>query len=242
MNSPTNPKGDSVKRFSLWLAALFLVVLGAKLWLVQLYGSPLLLWDQWYEAELFFLPWVEGHLTWQAFFAPDNGHRIFCTRLFDFIVIRLNGRWEPLLQMTVNAFVHTAYVCGLAFCLWDFLGEKTDGSPVFCWRHFSRCPMPGKTPFGRSILEYFLDIFSLATLVGLGFARPGSRWWWLGLAAAIMGLFTMASGLLAPMAVGGLMVLRAIKKSADGKGKFDHAGRVSDGGGVGCGPERHVGR
>ena len=49
------------------------------------------------------------------------------------------------------------------------------------------------------------------TLVALGFARPGSRWWWLGLAAAGTGLFTMASALLAPVTVGGLMILRAIK-------------------------------
>jgi hypothetical protein len=51
----------------------------------------------------------------------------------------------------------------------------------------------------------------LATLAGLGFGRPGSQRWWLGLAAAVMGLFTMASGLLAPLAAGGLIILRAIK-------------------------------
>jgi hypothetical protein len=51
----------------------------------------------------------------------------------------------------------------------------------------------------------------LVTLVVLGFARPGGRWWWLGLAAAFTGLFTMTSGLLAPMTVGGLMLLRVIK-------------------------------
>jgi hypothetical protein len=72
MTTSTNPTHDSFKHFSVWLAALFLIVLGAKLWLVQLYGSPLLLWDQWYEAGSFFRPWVEGHLTWQVFFAPDN--------------------------------------------------------------------------------------------------------------------------------------------------------------------------
>jgi len=211
MTALTNPTHNSFKRFSLWLAALFLVVLGAKLWLVQLYGSPLPLWDQWYEAELFFRPWVEGHLTWQAFFAPDNGHRIFFTRLLDLIVIRLNGRWEPLLQMTVNAFIHTTFVCGLAFCLWDFLGRKNGWFVCFLLVPFFALPYAGENAIWAITLEYFLDIFSIATLVALGFAKPGSRWWWLGLAAAFSGLFTKASGLLAPVTVGGLMILRAIK-------------------------------
>jgi hypothetical protein len=34
MTTSTNPTHDSFKHFSVWLAALFLVVLGAKLWLV----------------------------------------------------------------------------------------------------------------------------------------------------------------------------------------------------------------
>jgi hypothetical protein len=211
MTRPTNPTSDSFKHFSAWLAALFLVVLGAKLWVVQLYGSPLPLWDQWYEAERFFRPWVEGHLTWQAFFASDNGHRIFFTRLFDLIVIQLNGRWEPLLQMTINAFIHTAYVCGLAFCLWDFLGRKNGWFICFLLAPFFALPYAGENAIWAITLEYFLDLFSFATLVGLGFARPGSRWWWLGLAAAFMSLFTMASGLLATVTVGGLAILRAIK-------------------------------
>jgi hypothetical protein len=211
MTTSTNPAREPFKRFSPWLAALFLVVLGAKLWLVQLYGSPLPLWDQWYEAELFFRPWVEGHLTWQVFFAPDNGHRIFFTRLLDLIVIRLNGRWEPLLQMTVNAFMHTTYVCGLAFCLWDFLGRKNGWFVCFLLAPFFALPYAGENAIWAITLEYFLDLFTLVTLVVLGFARPGGRWWWLGLAAAFTGLFTMTSGLLAPMTVGGLMILRAIK-------------------------------
>ena len=211
MTRPTNPTSDSFKHFNVGLAALFLVVLGAKLWVVQLYGSPLPLWDQWYEAALFFRPWAEGHLTWQAFFAPDNGHRIFFTRLLDWIVIGLNGRWEPLLQMTVNAFIHTAYVCGLAFCLWDFLGRKNGWFVCFLLAPFFALPYAGENAIWAINLEYLLDLFSFATLVGLGFAKPGSRWWWLGLAAAGMSLFTMASGLLAPVTVAGLAILRTIK-------------------------------
>ena len=213
MTTSTNPTPDSFKRFSLWLAALFLVVLGAKLWVVQLYGSPLPLWDQWYEAERFFRPWVEGHLTWKAFFEAHNEHRILFTRLLDMSVIWMNGRWEPMLQMTVNAFIHATFGCGLAFCLWDFLGRKNGGLVCFLLAPFFALPYASEnTIWAFNSQLYLLDIVSLAALVGLGFGKPGGWNWWLGLAAAVMGLFTMASGLLAPMTVGGLTILRAIKQ------------------------------
>jgi len=51
--TPLERKTEPPKIFTAWLTALFLVVLGAKLWVVQLFGSPLPLWDQWYEAGTF---------------------------------------------------------------------------------------------------------------------------------------------------------------------------------------------
>jgi len=212
MTKPTHIPEEAFKPFALWLAALFLVVLGAKLWVVQLYGSPLPLWDQWYEADNFFRPWMAGHLTWGAFVAAHNEHRILCTRLLDLGVIQLNGRWEPLLQMTVNVFIYAAFACGLAFCLWKFLGRKHGWFICFLLAPFFALPYAGEnTIWAFNSQVYFLNFCSLAALAGLGFDKPAGRWWWLGLAASILGLFTAASGLLAPVAVGGLVVLRAIK-------------------------------
>jgi hypothetical protein len=213
MTEPANLPKDSFKHFAPWLLALFLVVLGAQLWVVQLYGSPIPMWDQWFEADWFFRPWVEGHLTWSHFIAPFNEHRILFTRLLDLSVIWLNGRWEPMLQMTVNAFIHAAFVCGLAFCLWDFLGRKSGWLVCFLLAPFFALPYAAENAlWPMNSQQYFMSLCLLATLAGLGFGKPGSRWWWFGLAAAIMGLFTMASGLLAPAAVGGLTILRASKQ------------------------------
>jgi len=212
MTTPTHLPEDTFKHFAAWLAALFLVVLGAKLWVVQLYGSPLPLWDQWYEADNFFRPWVEGQLTWRDFFAPHNEHRIFFTRLLDLGLIRLNGRWEPLLQMTVNAFIYAIFACGVAWVLWRFWERKNGGFICFLLAPFFALPYAAEnTIWAINSQTYFLNVFSLATLIGLGFGRPGGRGWWFGLAAGILGLFSAAAGLLAAVATGGLIVLRAIK-------------------------------
>ncbi|MGA2788172.1 MAG: hypothetical protein ABSF60_11660 [Verrucomicrobiota bacterium] len=221
MTKPTNLLQGAFKHFAVWLAALFLVALGAQLWVVELYGSPLPFWDQWYEANSLFRPWVEGHLTWGDFFSVHSEHRIQVTRLLDLSLIWLNGRWEPLLEMTVNALIHAVFACGLAFGLWNFFGRKSGGLIVFLLLPFFALPYAGENAiWGLNSLWYFVNVFALATLVGLGFGKTGGRWWWLGLVAAGMSLFTMASGLLAPMAVGGLILLRALKHRRLGKGNL----------------------
>lgn len=209
---PDAEKSETFKQFCLWLAALFLIALGAQLQVVSLYGSPVPFWDQWYEADSLFKPWMHGHLSWNNLFAADSDHRILLTHLLDIGLISLNGRWDPLLQMTVNAFFHAVFACGLAFCLWQCLGRKNGWLVCFLLSPFFALPYAGENAiWGINSLWYFVNIFALVTVTGMGFGRTGSWPWWTGLAAGILSLFTMASGLLAPVAAGGLIVLRAVK-------------------------------
>ncbi|HXB57983.1 MAG TPA: hypothetical protein VNU95_00350 [Candidatus Acidoferrales bacterium] len=207
-----NQTTDSFKTFAVWLAALFLTALGAQLWIAWLYGSPLLLWDQWYEAP-FIKAWVTGQWTLSDFVAAHNEHRIFATRALEASLVSLNGRWEPMVEMTANAFLHAALACLLAFCLWEFFGRKNGWLMCFLVMPFFALPIAGENAiWGINSLYDFLDIFTLLTLAILGFVRfGGNRLWWLGCLAAVVGLFTIASGLLAPVAVGGLIVLRMLK-------------------------------
>jgi hypothetical protein len=155
---------------------------------------------------------MAGHLGWRDFFAPFNEHRILFTRLLDLGVIQLNGRWEPMLQMTVNAFLHAAFACGLAYGLWSFSGRKCAWLVCVLLAPFFALPYAAENAlWPMNSQQYFMSIFWLATLAGLGFGKPGGAQWWWGLAAAVLGLFTMASGLLAPVAVGGLALLRCAK-------------------------------
>ena len=111
----------------LWLAALFLTILGAKLRVIQLYGTNLPFFDQWDEARQFFKPWLEGHLTFNTWIAGHNEHRIFFTRALDWLEIQLNHEWDPRLQMVVNAVLHSGYAVGLAFGVWFFTAKKDAG-------------------------------------------------------------------------------------------------------------------
>src|SRR6202012_3032525 len=211
MTGPAAFKSDSPRHFIAWAAALFLVILGAKLWVIQLYGTDMPYLDQWDEAAHFFKPWLEGQLAWANWFQAHNEHRIVFTRLLDLFVVWLNGQWDPMLQMVINAIIHAVFACGLAYAMWIFHGRKN--APLICFllAPFFALPFAAEnTVHGFQSQMYFLGIFSLLTILGLGFEKPGSGRWFCGLAAAVMCLFTMGSGLLAVLAVVGLVILRSL--------------------------------
>ena len=97
--------------FSAFAAMLF----GIKLWLIGTYGNATPYWDQWdAEAVNLYKPFLEGTLCWTDLFAPHNEHRIFTTRLLALALLTINGIWNPLLQMVVNAALHiVALVLGI---------------------------------------------------------------------------------------------------------------------------------
>jgi hypothetical protein len=79
------------------------VIFGAKLWLISAFGSPTPFSDQWdVEAAWLFKPYVEGTLRIGDLLSPHNEHRPFWSRLFDLALLELNGRWDPIIEMTSN--------------------------------------------------------------------------------------------------------------------------------------------
>ena len=212
MTSLANPTPDPSRRFVAWLAALFLTVLGAKLWAIAAFGTGIPFCDQWGEADEFFRPWLEGHLTVHDWFAAHNEHRILFTRLLDLFILRWNGQWDPLLQMTVNALIHAGYACGLAAGLWFWTGKKRPGLICGALAPFFAFPLGAENIIhGFQSQMYFLSLFAVATIAGLGLGRPGKIGWLGGLVAAVLSIFTMGSGLLAALAVAALMVMRMLK-------------------------------
>ena len=96
----------------LWLAGLFLTGLGAKLWLINTYGTSLPFWDQWDEARVVYSPYFEGKLRLADLFQAHNEHRIFFTRVYDLVILNLNGQWDNRVEMVANAIVHVATMVG----------------------------------------------------------------------------------------------------------------------------------
>lgn len=192
-----------------------------KLLMLQRCVNPLPYYDQWEaEAAAVYVPYYEHVLRIPDLFHPHNSHRIFFTRVYDLALLLLNRQWDSQLQMVLNAVIHCATVAGFAWLMAGLMGRRYW---LFIWVPFAIAVM---SPFGwENALWgfqsqfYFLLLFSLLTICLLG-SRPLSSPWRCGVFAGVCALFTMASGLLAFVAVGAVAILEILKKRREWRFHF----------------------
>jgi hypothetical protein len=198
------------------LLALFLLLVAVRLWLIQKYITPLPYSDPWDgEAALVLKPWVEGRLHWRDLFAPHNEHRIVPTRLLSLAIFAANHQWDAQLEAAVNAVLWSAFVTLLAAVLVRSYGGR------WRWPILVATALYGGLPFGweNTLIgfasqNYFLIMFSLLAIWGLGLHRAGAAGWWAGLLGALLACLSMGSGFMATAAVLGLLILRSLRRRA----------------------------
>ncbi len=215
MNWPKDAQFDrqNWRKGWLWMLSLFLVGLGAKLGLIHRFGTPLPFWDQWDQARVVYLPYFEGKLSLANLLAAHAEHRIFFTRIYSLALLLLNRQWDGQLQMVCNAIIHCATLSAFGWLMSKWLERRYW---ILVWLPLV---LALALPFGweNSLAGfqsqfYFLVVFSLLTIWLLGLHAPKSAQWWCGAAAAVLALFTVASGFLAAAAVFSLVALRIAKR------------------------------
>jgi hypothetical protein len=195
----------------LCLAGLFFLVWGSKLDLINAFGTDIPFWDQWGIDGLLFPGVVEGTLDPSKLFLPHGEHRILFTRLLNTVLFELNGQWDPIVEMVVNSLFYSLILTGLCLVLWRLAGRRN--LPIFCIMiaiigvlHFGW----ENTLGGVQSCFYFLLGFSVLAIVLLLCSRPFSIPWFLGLAATLLGQFSLATGCLALFAVASMLLLNCI--------------------------------
>ena len=202
------------RRWLPWL--LFAAVLTLRLFYVSLFASNTPFWDQWdAEADRLLRPWVEGNWGIHDLFAAHNEHRIAVTRLLSLALFSLNDQhWDNLVEAYANAAVFAAmiamfyaFLCAGESVRWIsgamFASVLVIAALPFGWENFL---------VGFQNQFYFMAILAIA-MVGIVALRSPDRTSLLLLTVlGIAGLFTMASGLLAPVAAMAVVVLRNLRE------------------------------
>ena len=187
----------------LWAGGVALLILAARLGEIQRYTGDVGINDQWkIEAADLYAPWLAGTLRPGDFLQPHFEHVPVWTRLLSWTEVALTGRWDPLLQATVNSLLYAGFA-------------------ALCLRWLARSLRPMATVAltvlvaGLGMLAHgwenttwgFQSQFPLALLLLLLHAdgsfrhAPGSAGWWRAQAAGFAGLFTLASMWMAPLSV-----------------------------------------
>ncbi len=187
----------------LWAGGVAVFVFAARCREIQLYAGEIPYLDQWWvEAKQILLPWLQGTLSWTAFFTPHHEHIPAWTRLLAWLQAAWLGRWDPQLQSTINAALF--------------------GAVVGIWARWLRRMLPPLPAFLLTLLAIILAVLPhgwenstwgfqshipLALLfvtwhIWGSFAHPPcSRHWWVAQGAGIAAFFTLGTMWAAPAAV-----------------------------------------
>jgi hypothetical protein len=194
------------------LLAVFLVVFGARLWLIDRFGSPIPFMDQWdAEARVVIKPWLDGDFTLAKLFAPHNEHRVVLTKLVTLALFCGNGQWDPALETVVGSLTYAVAALLAAAGFAKLVAPRFQGAVIVAVILMGALPFAWEnTLFGFQAAFYLLALFSLIALWGLGTRPAFSGGWWLGVLAGLLACFAMASGFFAAasvLAVLGLVLL-----------------------------------
>lgn len=188
---------------SRWLlaAGLFAAVWGARLEVIDHFGSDLPKWDQWYaEGAALILPYEQHRLTWHEFVRPHNEHRIGFTRALALGLYVATGRWDARLECVTNAALAAALAVAGFFGGCRAIAGRWHGLWLLLVLFLTALPIAWDNLLsGFHSQQYFLIGFSVAGIVCVGTAAR-TRVWWVGVICLGCALFAMASGLLAAVA------------------------------------------
>jgi len=194
-------------------AGLFLLVLGAKLWLIGQLGPTAPDWDQWgQEAERVYVPWLEGRFGSAELFAYAGVHQRPWSRLLALGLLEANGgQWDPQVQQIVGALLHAAVMAGAALFVARRLGPGAGAISIavlavclmfpYSWRN---------TLWGFQSHIHILIGFSLVSLFGLVAYPPGSAAWLLGFVSGACAVFAAGSGFLAGACAAAIAAAQAL--------------------------------
>ena len=194
------------------------ILFGIKLLVIRTYGNATPFWDQWDgEATRLFAPFIEGRLGWRSILMPHNEHHSTTSWLLALGLLMANGLWNPILQMVVNAALHVGFICLVVVLLERVVSRQHRLAILaFAFVLFSWPYAWENTLAGFQSCFYFLLLFSVGAIWLIDRSSPFSARWWAGVGLAVLGFFSLASGVFAPAAlaaVGVLQYLLGIKTS-----------------------------
>ncbi|QDM23020.1 hypothetical protein FIU28_19065 [Tardiphaga sp. vice154] len=207
---------------ALALVGLALIVFGAKMLFIRYFGSALPYWDQWdAEADSLYKAYLNSSLSWSALFAAHNEHRIFLTRVLSLALFELDGGWDPILQMMVNAALHVVAILLIVFALQRILRPAQLIALIVFTAVLFVLPIGWENLLaGFQSQFYLLLIFSIVALSGFAVAAVFSVRWWLSVACTAAAFFSMASGALIGAAALAIVAVQLLLRVRHGSKEY----------------------
>ena len=163
------------------------------------------------KPNILYKGYLNSSLSWSALFSAHNEHRIFLTRVLSLALFELDGGWDPILQMMVNAALHVVAIVLIVLTLQRILRPGQVVLLVAFSAVLFVLPIGWENLLaGFQSQFYLLLIFSILALAGFAVAPALSLRWWLSVVCSLAAFFSMASGALIGAAALGIVVLQLL--------------------------------
>lgn len=210
--APRSDRGQR-RRTALAVAGVFMLVFGIRLGLIGQYGLPIPYWDEW-DMDIHYLlfPLLNGHLDWVALFENQSEHRIVVTRIINLVSFLINGEFDPRIGMVAGALMWSATVALLSAAMFSALPSRWYPALAPFWV-VAALPFDSVNLFWGGQSQMYALPFTAACVLGLA-AVDRPRLFHFAAAAAVstVSLFTMGSGLVAPLIAGAICGFRALRE------------------------------
>jgi hypothetical protein len=186
---------------------LFAFILSVRWAVFDHYGMTLPEWDQWDAEGLKLLaPWFNQDHFLSALFTPHNEHRVVLTKLLNLGLTVANGHWDQRLEATFNALFPASIAVAFFLLARRHLARRWLGAFGVFLGFILAFPFAWQNVLGGfHSQQFFLVGLALIAIALLPFSATWSGRWWIGAAAALLGLFSMASGFFGAVVVIGLL-------------------------------------
>jgi hypothetical protein len=207
--------------FGAKILGLILLILASKFFVLRLCSSPLPVFDQWQaEGQHLLLPWLRGELRLSDLFAPWAQHRIVWTRLLTLGLFELNGgQWDTQVEAIAAECIHACTAGVLGVILVRRLGRASEDAILLGLLLLFGLPFGQENTLGGGFASqyYTLLLFAVVAIRGLASHRAGTAGWWIGVGAAFLGWFSLATGGLAALSVAVWMGWRLARREGPGR-------------------------
>ena len=199
---------------SAFALCLFAFILGARWTVFHRYGMTMPEWDQWDAEGLYLLaPWFNDDHFLRALFTPHNEHRVVLTKLLNLGLTLANGHWDQRLEAVFNALFPATIAVAIFILARRHLDRRWLAPFTVFLGFIFGLPFAWQNILGGfHSQQFFLVGLALIAIALLPFNAPLSGRWWIGAAAALLGLLSMASGLFGAVVVIGLLGVQWIRR------------------------------
>jgi len=193
---------------------MFAFIIGVRWAVFDRYGMTLPEWDQWdAEGRMLLEPWFSHDHFFTALFTPHNEHRVVLTKLLNLGLTLANGQWDQRLEACVNALLPAALAVSFFILARRHLAHRWLAVLTIFLGFIFAFPFAWQNVLGGfHSQQFFLVGLALIAIAVLPVSEPYSSRWWIGSAAALLGLFSMASGFFGALVVIGLLGIQYLRR------------------------------